>query len=79
MELVLMIFTFIKATRHGNWDLHLAVLEGLAKYFFALDKQKYASMVPVYLSEIKASEENVGAIWREFKSSKFVVKKMIMA
>ena len=67
IKLILMILIFIKATREGNWDLHL-VAEGLAKYFFALD----ISMLGWSLH----LEETVGEIWREFKSSNIRVTKM---
>ena len=42
IELILTIFIFIKATRQSNFDLHLASLENLTKYFFAIDKLMYA-------------------------------------
>ena len=53
MELVLVILSFVKVTRQGNWDLHVAALENLVKFFFALDNLMYARMVPLYLSEMK--------------------------
>ena len=36
MKLIRMTFTFIKATRAGNWVIGLAALEGLVKYCFLL-------------------------------------------
>ena len=49
MQMVLLIYNFIHATRDGLWELHLSSLDGLCKYFFAHDKQKYARLVPLYL------------------------------
>jgi len=54
MRMVLLIYTFIRATRDGLWELHLASLDALCKYFFAHDKQKYARLVSLYLAEITA-------------------------
>ncbi|KAL5007722.1 hypothetical protein ScPMuIL_016528 [Solemya velum] len=34
MQMVLVIFTFIRATRDGLWQLHLSSLDELCKYFF---------------------------------------------
>ena len=34
------------------WELHLSSLNALCKYFFVYDKQKYARLVPLYLTEM---------------------------
>ena len=44
MQMVLVIYTFIRSTRDGLWKLHLSSLNELCKYFFAHDKQKYARL-----------------------------------
>ena len=75
MEQVLMIFTYIRATRNGQWTLHLHAAEGLCKYFFAHDKLKYARMVPLYLAEMHSLEESDPDIWMEFNTGNFVVNK----
>ena len=43
---------FIRATRQQMWELHLASLHELVKYFFAFDMQNYARLTPVYLAEM---------------------------
>ena len=48
MRMVLLTYTFIRATRDG----HLSSIDALCKYFFARDKQKYARIVPLYLTEM---------------------------
>ena len=48
MRIVLLIYTFIRATHDG----HLLSLDALCKYFFAHDKQKYSRLVPLYLAEM---------------------------
>ncbi len=52
MNMVLLIYTFIRATCDGLWELHLLSLNILCQYLFAYDKQKYVRLVPLYLAEI---------------------------
>ena len=75
MEMILSILRFIQATRQGNWQMHLQSLENLTKYYFALDRVKYARMAPLYLAEMIALEHSDPAIWNEFSSGNFVVNK----
>ena len=75
MRMVLLIYTFIRATRVGLWELHLSSLDALCKYFFAYDKQKYARLVPLYLAEMKALQSTDPDIHQEFIGGNFVVNK----
>ena len=75
MRMVLLIYTFIRATRDGLWELHLSSLDALCKYFFAYDKQKYARLVPLYLAEMKALQSTDPDIHQEFIDGNFVVNK----
>ena len=75
MKLVLTIFNFIRASRNCDWNLHLASLNDLTKYFFALDKQKYARLVPVYLSEMQNLQNIDINVYNEFMSGNFSVNK----
>ena len=75
MQMVLTIFTFIRATRDGDWQLHLSSLDELCKYFFAHDKQKYARLIPLYLAEMSALETTDPDIHKEFMDGNFTVHK----
>ena len=75
MRMVLLIYTFIRATREGLWELHLASLDKLCKYFFAHDKQKYARLVPLYLAEMTALQTTDPDIYEEFMAGNFAVNK----
>ena len=75
IRMVLLIYTFIRATRDGLWELHLSSLDTLCKYFFAYDKQKYARLVPLYLAEMTALQCTDPDIHQEFISGNFVVNK----
>ena len=52
MKFVMCILMFIRASREGDWNLHLESLKALAKYFFAHDRLNYARMVPLYLAQM---------------------------
>ena len=73
MNMVLVIYTFIRASRDGLWQLHLSSLDELCKYFFAHDKQKYARLVPLYLAEMTALEVTDPDIYKTFLDGNFTV------
>ena len=75
MRMVLLIYAFIHATRDGLWELHLTSLDGLCKYLFAHDKQKYARLVPLYLAEMTALQTTNPDIYQEFMVGNFTVNK----
>jgi len=45
--------SFIRTSHEGLWNLHLASMEELCKYFFAHDRYKYARLVPLLLAEMR--------------------------
>ena len=47
---------FVRSTQQGIWDLHLASLGELVKYFFAFNLQNYARLTPVYISQMTKLE-----------------------
>ena len=66
---------FIRATRQQMWELHLASLHELVKYFFAFDMQNYARLTPVYLAEMFLLKETDPCIWNYFDKGYFCVNK----
>ena len=42
-KFVMCILMFIRASREGDWNLHLESLKALAKYFFPHDRLNYAA------------------------------------
>ncbi len=73
--MVLLIYTFIRATRDGFWEIHLASLNALCKYLFAYDKQKYTRLVPLYLTEMATLQDTGPDIYQEFMDENFAVNK----
>ena len=53
-RMVMVMLSFIKAVRTGDWQLHLLSLELFIKYLFAHDKINYVGMIAVYLAEMTA-------------------------
>ena len=69
----MVMLSFIKPVRAGDWQLHLLSLELFSKYFFAHDKINYARMIPVYLAEISALKKTNPTIHQEFTNGNWVV------
>ena len=70
MRMIETMLLFIRATRQQLWELHLASLDGFAKYFFSLDLQNYAKMTPTYLSQIYDLKRTDNESWK-FLSKNF--------
>ena len=75
MEFVAFILMYLRATREGNWKLHLDSRKALCKYFFAHDRLNYARMVPLYLAQMELLESTDPEIHEEFMSGNFCVNK----
>ena len=65
----------IRATRQGEWELHLGAIEEQVKYYFAHDLYKYARLVPVYLSQMQLLKSNDKETWNSLKCGDFMVVK----
>ena len=49
LEMVATLLSLIRATREGNWQLHLECIKAMLPWFFAYDHTNYARYLPVYL------------------------------
>ena len=49
LEMVSLLLTLIRATREGNWSLHLECTREMLPWYFANDHVNYAHYLPVYL------------------------------
>ena len=75
MAIVQNILSFIRASREGNWLLHLATLKQLCPLFFSQNRLKYAQHVPEYLAKMYHLQETDPEIWDEFSKGNFSVSK----
>lgn len=49
LEMVATLLSLIRATREGNWQLHLECIKAMLPWFFAYDHTNYTRYLPVYL------------------------------
>jgi hypothetical protein len=49
LDMVGLLMEFIRATREGNWSLHLQSIKEMIPWFFAYDHTNYSRYLPVYL------------------------------
>ena len=73
MRQVLTLLQFQRATRQGDWFLHLSSLEELCVYFFAYDRLDYAQNIPEYVARMYKLQTTDPEIWNEFMSKSFTV------
>ena len=67
---------YLRATRQRLWDLHLASQDSFVKYFFSLDLQNYARMMPVHLTHLYDLKEKDEETWNFLKQN-FTCEKTI--
>ena len=69
------ILRHIRASRQGEWRLHLAAQEELCKYFFAHDHLNYARLSPLYCAEMRKLETSDPDTWKALEDGDFCVTK----
>ena len=52
LEMVEVLMNFLRATREGDWALHLECIKEMLPWFFAYDHTNYARYLPVYLAHM---------------------------
>jgi hypothetical protein len=73
MRQILTLMQFHRATRQGDWYLHLSSLEKLCVYFFAYDRLDYAQNIPEYVARMYELQTADPEIWNDFRSKGFTV------
>ena len=68
MKQIMNLLTFIRATREGDFNLHLRSLDDNIKYFFAHDLYKYARLSPYYLADMQKLKEEDPYAWNLLES-----------
>ena len=64
---------FKRASREGDWNLHLESLKALARYFFAHGRLSFARMVPLYLAQMHKCKIDDPDIYLEFMQGNFCI------
>ena len=75
LDMVQVLLLFIRASREGNWDLHLSSLRSMLPWFMAYDRVNYARYGPVYWLEMQNLHEEHPAIRESFERGEFCVQR----
>ena len=75
MSLFETLLLFICVSTQQNWELHLARLYYLCKYFFAFDMINYARLTPVYIAKMFSLKDKDPETWSMFSEGNFSVNK----
>lgn len=74
LEMVEKLFSFIQASRDGDWLLHLDLFAPMLPWMTIYDHVSYARWGPVYLADMKRLAQTAPEVHKEFLAGNFVVK-----
>ena len=75
LELELLLLTFVRSLREGNFHLYIEALHKMAPcFFFSLDRVNYSRWLPVHIREMQALSRTHPDILRNFVEGKFVIR-----
>ena len=75
LEMVEDVLLFIRATRDGNWSLHLAAVRALLPWMFAYDRTNYSRYLPVYWFEMNNLATTNPFVHQELVKGDFAVQR----
>lgn len=68
------ILGLLRASREGNWELHLHAIRSLIPWSFAYDRTNYARYLPVYYAQMSALSETHPEVYEAFRDGCFSVQ-----
>ena len=75
IEMVQVVMLFIRATREGNWKLHLSSIRSFLPWLFAYDHINYSRYLPAYWLEMCELPALHPAVHEEFVKGHFSVQR----
>ncbi|KAL2102045.1 hypothetical protein ACEWY4_003806 [Coilia grayii] len=75
IAMVEILLLFIRATREGNWALHLSTVQSMLPWFFACDKVNYARYLTAYWVEMSNLEDTHPSAHQQLLSGDFVAQR----
>ena len=75
IEMVQVLLLFIRATRQGNWDLHLSAIRSFLPWLFAYGHINYSRYLPAYWLEMCELPAVHPAVYEEFAKGRFSVQR----
>ena len=74
IDMVEVLLDLIRASREGNWTLHLASIRAMIPWFFAYDHTNYARYLPWYLMNMQSLESSHPEISQYLNNGGFSVQ-----
>ena len=64
----------VRATREGNWELHMAAIRAMIPWCFAYDKINYARYLSAYYADMSQLYVQHPDVYKEFSNGAFAVQ-----
>ena len=74
MRLEVILLSFVRSLRQGNFELYIESLKKLAPWMFALDHTNYARWLPVHLHYVLLLKQKHPEVSAAFQDGGFVVQ-----
>ncbi|KAL7394540.1 hypothetical protein ABVT39_027571, partial [Epinephelus coioides] len=74
LDLVEIMLALIRASREGNWILHLAAIRQMIPWCFAYDKVNYARFLPFYYASMTQLPVEHPEVYTQFMEGRFAVQ-----
>ena len=68
------VFGLLRASREGNWELHMHAIRALIPWSFAYDRTNYARYLPVYYAQMSSLKSTHPEVYEAFKNGCFSVQ-----
>lgn len=75
MEMVDILFKFIKAERTGNWDLHLKMVHKMLPYLSAAGHHNYTKSLHIYPQKMDKLKETHPEVYSQFQEGHHVIRR----
>ena len=75
LDMVEVLLLFLRGTREGNWDLHLASVRHMVPWIFAYDHINYSRYLPVYWLEMRDLPNTHPAVHQQCMDGQFTVQR----
>lgn len=73
LDLINLVLQFVRATKEGNWKLHLQCIRQMIPWLFAYDRVNYSRYLPVYLCEMLSLPTSHPSADEQMKHGEFAV------
>ena len=75
IDMVEDLLLFTRATRTGNWPLHLSAVRSMLPWFFAYNRTNYARYLSAYYLEMCDLPQTHPAVYQQFLNGEFCVQR----